>query len=205
MKSSLTSLLVPVAAFVLAVLPLRATEYLFGNFDTTLFTAAGPAWPGALDLQLGGFSGGFTPTNANTGDWLANWISDPSGYYTPVDGPEWSASLALIDNVLFTEGASLYLWVFDTQTGPASEWGLFTDATWLVAANSSIDPSVYSYDFGGGTTAVFGQVNHAGGVATTAAVSAVPEPGSTAAILGLVVLTGGLFRRRVAGLARARS
>jgi len=98
----------------------RATDYVFENFDTTLFKSGGQPWAGGVvNVEVGTFINGFTPTAGNLSSWLANWKADTCGFYDP-SGPEWSAALVLADNSVFKQNAQLYLWAFDSHTGHVS-------------------------------------------------------------------------------------
>lgn len=185
-------LLLALALVAATGLPLSATQYTFGNYDLPV-SGAGP-----LTLQLGGFTG-FSPSSLNLTDWLANWTTEPGsdGYYDDT-GPEWSVNLALADNSSFAVGQQLYLWAFDTQAGIGSAWALFTDSSWLMAANDGLDPTTYFLEFTAASTAIFGSLDLVGGSASTSIVgaAAVPDAGTTGLLVGLSFLGLAALRQR---------
>ncbi len=99
-------------------------------------------------FELGVFVAGFTPTAANTDDWLANWrpIADPSGVpvagsstgfttitsvFGPFDG--FLSEAVLTHNTgAFAANTQTYIWGFDNRdTAGAGQWILITNsATW---------------------------------------------------------------------------
>lgn len=188
--------LLATALLLTSLAPASATEYDFGNFDTTINTSFNTPPLVPLQLELGKFITGFTPTLANTASWQVNWISGPTGFVDS-SSPDWEASLTLTNNATFALNAQLYLWAFDSRIATTDrQWALFTDTSWLVFANSAIDPSVYSYDFSGATTAVAGSLNLRTQVATTAFIPAVPEPATWGLIGGFSTLLVAFWRRR---------
>jgi hypothetical protein len=187
-------LLTGLALLALASPGLRATTYVFENFNTTLLDANGQPWTASLNLELGGFINGFTPTAANRSDWAANWVADPGGYYDPT-GPEWSASLVLASNAVFAVGTQLYLWAFDFQSGASAQSGLFVDASWKTVTNAPLDLTPNFLGFTGGTTAIVGAYSFSGLTAATAGASAIPEPSAWAALTGLAALALAVSRR----------
>jgi len=189
MKKLIATMILAVSA----VLPLSATQYTFEDFTVKLSGA------GVESLQLGYFAHGFVATAANTSEWAVNWttvtVPDSTGYYDP-SGPEWSVSLALPDNSVFAAGSQLYLWAYDTQIGSGSAWGLFADASWLIGINEGLDGITHPLDFTAASTAVFGSLDWADGVASTRIVTAgggdVPDSVSSGLLLsvGLLALFG---------------
>lgn len=187
-----------VALLAAAVSPVAATEYIFEDYEVTLLRADATPWDYA-DLQLGNFSGGFTPTAANTDDWLSHWTGASSFGYHDGSGPEWSALLTLSDNTLFSIGSSLFLWAFDTQVLPGAQWALFQDPTWLIEDNDDLDLEPVFLGFTDATQAVYGRFDGGQQIASTVKVTAasVPDSASTALLLGLAMTAvGALFRRR---------
>ncbi len=179
-----------------SLVPASATEYAFGNFDTSVDTSFHSPWIVPLQLELGKFAAGFTPTLANVDSWQVNFFSGPVGFYDP-SGPEWGASLTLTNNTVFGVGSRLYAWAFNTQVGTsARQWALFTDPSWVVASNSLIDPSFYSFDFSVNTVAIVGALNVRTQTAATASIPPVPEPATWGLIGGFSTLVVALWRRR---------
>lgn len=184
------------ALSLLATLPLKATQYIFENFDVVVNDQSALPWSASLEAQLGVFAPGFTPASANLTDWASQWVSTSSGYYDP-SGPEWSVSLNLSDNTDFAVNQQLYLWLFDSQAGIGSQWSLFTDASWLVASNDGLDPTIYFLDFTDASAALFGGLDLAVNSASTSLVtgggSAVPDAMSVGWALGASLLAMAVF------------
>lgn len=167
-------------ALLFAVASLPATEYVFQNFDVLLRDRLGITWNTQLDVEIGAFDAGFTPTLLNYSSWGANFRTDSTpGYYVgpSAGGPEYSTALRLSDNSVFAVGTQLRLWI-RTPTGFAggAQTALFTDASWLVVANSPTDVTTRYFDFSNVTAAQFGTFDFNNDVASTVAVTAVPEP-----------------------------
>lgn len=191
-------------ALLFASASLPATEYVFQNFDVFLRDRLGITWNAQLDVSLGAFDSGFTPTLQNYADWGTNFRTESTpGYYVGPSGggPEYSAALRLSDNSVFAVGTQLRLWI-RTPGGVAggAQTALFTDASWLVVANSPTDVTTRYFDFTNVTSADFGTFDFNSNQASTVAVTAVPEPSTYGLTLG-GVLFGFTFllrrRRRV--------
>lgn len=176
------------------VLPVRATQYYFDNFDVVIDGAS------SLSLQLGSFNVGFNPVASNTADWVANWVSGPDVGYYDGSGPEWSVNLALADNTGIAIGQQIYLWAFDTQAGVGSQWALFQDAAWKMEANDGLDATTYFLAFSENTAALYGSLDLAQGLATTSVVaagSAVPDASASVLLFAAGLITVAGVRRRV--------
>ncbi len=171
----------------LTLVPLRATTYVFENFNTTLLDGTAQPWTGMLEVELGAFINGFTPTNANRDLWLGNWVAETGGYYD-ASGPEWSAALNLADNATLSVGTQLYVWAFDLQSGASAQSALLVDGAWKTVSNSSLDLTTNFFGFSAGTSALVGAFDFNAQTARTATASAVPEPGTSALLAGLAVL-----------------
>ena len=188
-------------AVLLAGNSLSATEYVFQNFDVFLKDRLGFNWNSQLDVEIGVFDSDFTPTLQNYSAWETYFTTDPTpGYYVgPSDGgPEYSAALHLSDNLILPIGAQLRLWI-RTPVGftGGAQTALFTDSSWLVVSNSPTDVVTRYYDFSNVTTAAFGTFDFNNHVASTVAVTAVPEPSTYGLGLGLpVLMLTALARRR---------
>ena len=81
-------------------------------------------------FQLGKFTDGFTPTEANADVWAANWVvfdtipgssyNAPFGYFT--------SEAQLLDNSVFHAGDQAFVWVYNSQSPvPGTEWLLYTN------------------------------------------------------------------------------
>lgn len=189
-----------VSAGLLAASSLSATEYVFQNFDVVIRDRLGIVWGTQLDVEIGAFSSGFTPTLQNYSSWRTNFITDSSpGYYVgpALGGPEYSATLHLADNSVLAAGTQLKIWIH-TPTGFAggAQTALLTDASWLVVANSPTDVVTRYYDLSGITTAAFGTIDFNNNLASTVAVTSIPEPSTYGLFLGLPCLGLALLGRR---------
>jgi hypothetical protein len=190
----------PLIALLLAAGPLSATEYVFQNFDVFLRDRLGITWNTQLDVSIGAFDSGFTPTIQNYSTWGTHFTTDPTpGYYVgPAGGgPEYSAALHLSDNAVLPVGTQLRLWI-RTPIGFAggAQTALFTDASWLIVSNSPTDVTTRYYDFSNITSAEFGTFDFGNHLASTVAVTAVPEPSTYGIGLGVSVLAMAGFARR---------
>jgi len=187
-------------ALLLAASSLSATEYVFQNFDIFLRDRLGITWATQLDVSLGVFEAGFTPTLENYSTWNIKFATDSSpGYYVgPADGgPEYSAALRLSDNLTIPVGSQLSLWIrTPAGFGGEAQAALFTDSSWLTVSNSPTDVVTRYFDFSNVTTAVFGAFDFNNSAAATVAVTAVPEPSSYGLGLGLPALVLAAFVRR---------
>ncbi|HEX2101203.1 MAG TPA: PEP-CTERM sorting domain-containing protein [Candidatus Synoicihabitans sp.] len=179
--------------------PLSATQYFFYDSTTTLQDSGGTPWSVSLDVQLGAFTDGFVPTADNLLDWSSYWTTGllGAGYYDPV-GPEWDASLTLLDNTLLPVGAPLYLMVWGNLIGPASEVALFSDAAWQVGVNDPLDLFPVLLEFSDESFAVVGSLDWSAGLAGTAAINftPVPEPATWGAAGAIALLAAAAWRRR---------
>ena len=189
-----------IIALLLATGPLSATEYVSQNFDVFLRDRLGITWNAQLDVEIGAFDSGYTPTLQNYSTWKAHFTTDPTpGYYVGPSGggPEYSAALHLSDNAILPVGTQLRLWIH-TPTGfsGGAQTALFTDASWLIVSNSPTDVTTRYYDFTNVTSAAFGTFDFNNHLASTVAVPAVPEPSSYVLGLGLPIFAMAVLARR---------
>lgn len=190
----------PIIALLLVGNSLSATEYVFQNFDVLLRDKIGTTWNVQLDVEIGAFDSGFTPTLQNYSTWRAHFTTDPTpGYYVGPSGggPEYSAALHLSDNAIVPIGTQLRLWIH-TPSGFAggAQTALFRDASWLIVANSPTDVTTRYYDFANITAAEFGTYDFNNHLASTVAVPGVPEPSTYGIGLGLPAFALALLARR---------
>jgi hypothetical protein len=178
-------------------------------------------WTSQYVIDLGVFTSGFTPTVTNLGDWGANWESLGMTNYNPAPGGDtssanFSGSVVLEDNDLFTAGTQVYMWVRNTVAiSEYGQWLLVTDDAgsvgddWLIPDTTGSDqttPAVTWSLFCDATeqTVVFGGVESGGtgGIWTPPATDwcyqthFVPEPTGTTALLLPVLFVLGVTRRR---------
>jgi hypothetical protein len=176
-----------------------ATEYVFQDFFV-LKHPNGVAWNNTqLDVKLGKFASGFTPTLTNYSNWDANFMTQTTGYYVGVSGggPEFSASLTLADNLNFAVNDQLWLLVQTPSNYVGTkETALFTDTSWRIVANSPTSVVTNFYQFNSTTTATFGLVDFAASTAGTVTVPAIPEPSSYGLGVGFMALVAVAVRRR---------
>lgn len=175
----------------------------------------------SFTFELGTFAGGFDPTDANTDQWLANWVavqdsggSTLSGAVVPYDtitvlglpSDGFNSSVALDhNNTPFEIGSQGYIWGYDnTSLDGEADWLLFTNTDWTFKDGS---PDALSFteawDIGAADEAVVGDINffdNEGDFISMQAESVgtppvVPEP-STAVILGAAFSMFCMRRRR---------
>lgn len=192
--------------------------------NDTLLDSQGNALTASFTFELGTFSSGFTPTEFNLDQWAANWMVfdaavagngwDPIGQEVAASanhtaGGGSDSSFANPTDV-FAQGASAYLWVFNTKdlNSAGAEWALLEDVdngSDVLDAWEFPDPaeqSGQSYDLQTRDldSAIFGGVNKVQGpgvfavspIEFTIQTALVPEPGSAM----LLVLGGFWLLRR---------
>ena len=132
-------------------------------------------------------------TTYTSGDGLSTLFYD----LTPVDNSVNAAAIA---------GRQIYAWVLNnTVFGSATEHGIFSNAGYLWIDDQQIptDGSTFSFDVssGDGMTALVGTASESifESPHRLATIAAIPEP--SRALLGLIGLTGVMFRRRRAAKA----
>lgn len=191
---------------------LQPQSFNFGTpTDAAGMTSAGLAIDSSYRFDLVSF-GSFTPTASNTSLWALNvtaTLGSASWQLSSLDPSFGSAQAvgSVSDNSIL--GQSLFIWGYNTKTiGSGTEWLLVGSNSWNVPSLSSgpIPPQALSMFTSSATaTPYLGLIGEAIGPAALvgdvqfAAVTAVPEPATYAAILGFVTL--GLvgyrrFRRR---------
>ncbi len=176
-----------------------ATEYVFQDFFV-LKHPTGVAWNNTqLDVKLGKFASGFTPTLTNYSNWDASFMTQTTGYYVGLSGggPEFSASLTLADNLNFAVNDQLWLLVqTPSHYVGTKETALFTDTSCRIVANSPTSVATNFYQFNNTTTATFGLIDFAASTAGTVAVPAIPEPSSYGLGIGFIALAAVAVHRR---------
>lgn len=183
-----------------AVSQSRATDINFTSpFDEIAKSSAGVALPDTFTFYIGSFSA-FVPTVSNTNLWAANFTSLGSTTWSSGDHA-FSGSVQLTSNAgAFLQTNQAYIWGQGLVSGSA-EQVLFTNNTWLFPASSNILPTNWDLS-DSGTFAVVGTLGtplvSADPYISTVAVSAVPEPATYAAVLGLLAVGLVAYRRRVA-------
>lgn len=223
LRASLTS---AAAALLLTAGAVHAQTIHWGNniFDDLVQSDGTPITAAdGFHFELGIFSGGFTPTSGNPGDWMTNWrpldaavfneaaryfsssfniipdSGDPQQGYS--DSPEAQAGLRV------QEGQQLWVLVYNnTSMDTGTELFLAGAGTWTLPAvtgSQTAMPTNYRLTQAR-STPVFGGVNDNRGGGnysdnppsyTLQTATFVPEPGS----LALALAAAGLLARRRRG------
>ncbi len=113
-----------------------ATQIDWNGFPfSTNLTSTGQPWDDTWVAELGSFTGGFTPTAANTPQWAAAWRAASRSVYQPVTR-YFGGSYNYDTNVApFLTGTQAYLWLFHPGA-PQGEWVLLTHPSWTWPAGS---------------------------------------------------------------------
>ncbi|MBX7211275.1 MAG: PEP-CTERM sorting domain-containing protein [Verrucomicrobiaceae bacterium] len=207
------SIIPALAALLLAWLPqahARNINWSSGVGDIFLQADGVTAMDSSFGFELGGFTTGFTPTQANFSLWQSNWIvfdtantgtaewSPGVGYYSSTGmtvAAAGSTVTSSITGATFTIGQQAYLWAFNTKTiGASTQWAMIANTAWTYPASDPFNPNDLLWDLQDpANTAVAGatSVDTVNFVATLQA-QPVPEPGSAL----LVALAGVLIRLR---------
>lgn len=102
----------------------------------------GDVFDGSFQFEIGVFASGFTPTELNRDQWLANWTAlnsiavggDPGpAAWVPggSNGGEASQSYQVApgqNNAPFAIGTPIYVWGYNTRTAATNEWVLIRNA-----------------------------------------------------------------------------
>lgn len=196
-----------IVAALAASLSLASVQAVEINFTSPAFeiakTSGGVPLDTGFTFSLGSF-GGFTPSEANVADWVANFTAVPvnASIAWDTDFTQFSQTASLTSNAgAFATTIQAFVWGFNTQSlaaGSGAEWVLFTNPSWLFPLSSTILP--VSWDLSdAGTVAVVGQLAAMGSdpFFVTASVGApIPEPSTYVAIIGALALGFVAYRRR---------
>ena len=227
-RRTIVACILPLLFCVILISCASASTIFWGSKQNdTLVDSAGNSLDASYQFELGYFnaSSGWAPTSLNISEWESRWIVfdkasfglgwDPTNreINTSVEHTSTSGSTSSSANPasVFTQGATVYLWVYDTKSllGNA-EWALLCDSD--KSANvfpgawefpNPIEQNGESYDWQTRDldTAILGGVNGIRGPGSysfdpgvfTIQTHAVPEPGSAL----LMIMAGmGLVRRR---------
>jgi hypothetical protein len=117
--------------------------------------------PAGFGFELGVFAGGFVPTSANTGEWLANWRPAASTSYNAGTG-RFAASFEVSSNPApFVVGARA--WVFGRRpTATGAEWILFRHSGWLWPAPNPLNPIPLDWNAKSAGEVVLGEIKASG-------------------------------------------
>lgn len=138
-------------------------------------------------VELGGFSNGFVPTAANSGQWADYWVTTGTGYATRnTGGGEVSAELTAADNTILAAGRPLYVWAFSAKARTGTEWGLYADPSWTMPAVSPL-MLAQNIKFTDQTTAIYGHYSES----TLTAATATTDLGISAHPVSVAVADGG--------------
>ena len=218
MKRTLTHTL---GTFLLAVGAIQAQQVDWNNniFRQNYYSDGTSEWESDITLEIGVFSGGFTPTADNVSLWDANWVSLDSDPYNPNSGVPFYGANAVTYDAVNLSGAQVHLWGYNDKASlgtPTGEGLLITSSAWsLPGVPPNGQPgTILSVAPSGADEAILGQVNHNGVApgtgtdvvfedATNAdanfelqsaswAIAPIPEPSSTL----LLMISGLAFLRR---------
>ena len=186
MKTSLACL-ITLGALSLLTPPLEARTIEWGStVGGSLITSTGADLGPDFSFELGTFGTGFTPTELNMSDWLANWkpfdrAYEGTGYESVVPFVDSSAalqmngtssSLTVSSYPVFASGERAYIWVYNTQTyGAGLEWALVTgrstgpasDTAWFMPSPSDQTGLPLNWRFDTAASPVFGGLNSVSG------------------------------------------
>jgi hypothetical protein len=130
----------------------------FSDANATNLDSSGSAMNGGFQFQLGVFTNGFEPTNANAAAW--------SQYWTPAQTTTYNASFNRFSGVYqnlnnpppFLEGTKG--WIFGRRDGAAgSEWILFRASGWTWPEVEPVFQSTYYWDAKDATEVVLGTIH----------------------------------------------
>ena len=107
----------------------------FNSFFSDSRDSHGISLTSEWEFQLGYFADGFVPTNANSHQWSANWISLDATIYN--DFTERFFSSYSNDGSALGENA--YIWGLNRQL-PQNEWVLISNDSWIVPLPGGILP-----------------------------------------------------------------
>ncbi len=137
---------------------LRAeTIYWYSVSGGNNLTSTGAPMSGGFRFELGVFKGSFVPTDANTADWVANWVPAQRVNYNATN-QLFSGQFTVVNNLApFTVGKAAYVWGF--QGGVASsEWVLFRKSNWTWPRPNPLNPFGVVWD-AKDATAVLGAID----------------------------------------------
>ena len=165
---------------------------------------------GTFQFQLGIFTdpGSFTPTSANTSQWVAHWEPFDEANTTNAG---FNAGTRIVNrsNTLNENGTTPvspfdaaaynffdqkpYVWAFNNKQGnSSSEWALYSDSSWAFPSSSpATSPTIHDFRLAGADETVFGEINNASFDLQT---HAVPEPSIGGLVLTALFAT--MARRR---------
>jgi len=137
---------------------------------------SGKVMDAGFRFELGVFTGGFTPTGANTGQWAANWFSAQRAVYNDTNGFFTAEHTVTGNTGAFTVGAKAYVWGFGGVKG--DEWILFRAPTWTWPSADPLNPIGLNWNAASATQVIVGSINPSGGpyLMKSAAVSASLPP-----------------------------
>lgn len=182
--------------FLLAT-PIVRSESLSLFSDSFSFVSGASLSDGQVySARLGVWDGGFNQRVAGTVHTGFMEVNLSPDFF------ELSVVLSQIDNTNFSVGEQFSLAIFTDGSGDAQtlDWSngsfvdfiIVTDPSWLIPTFSN-NPATLTYDFSSNTTAVVGNFDWNAG---SPILTAVPEPSTYAAIVGLIALALVGYRRR---------
>lgn len=190
----------------------RGISWTSGVGDNFLQSDGTSLMDSSFTFELGGFTSGFTPTQANFSLWASNWVifdlaNTVNGQWNPTPGiSNYAGSATAVtaggSNITssstggaFTVGQQAYLWTYNTKSiGGTTQWSLITNTTWLYPTPDPQNPNPLEWTLSDvGNTAVAGATStDTNTFVSTLQAQPVPEPGSAL----LIAVAGVMIRLR---------
>lgn len=146
---------------VMMSLPSQARDIRwFCNPVSVNLTSSGRPMDAGFRFELGVFSGGFVPTNANTSQWAANWVAAQRTVYNEANEFFTDEHTVTENSAPFLVGAQAYVWGFGGRSG--EEWILFRASAWTWPAADPLNPVGLNWNAASATQVIAGSINASG-------------------------------------------